>query len=108
MSLKFDDLSIETKQWIAPELRTYFDQITFENREDWLMCYRYGASILFSSFEMNRGFLDYEKFDKHKYQLFVDGLALYKINNIETIELVAEMKDESHRYLETDVKYQIS
>lgn len=104
MGLRFNELPLETQMWIVPELRQYYDLITYENAGDWLVCYAYGAVTLWSSFEFHRIPENDQEFENHKLSLFKDAYSLYKISSIKDIEYVTRLKNESHRYMNYQLK----
>lgn len=108
MELKFSELPLETQMWIAPELREYFDRITYETASEWLMCYNYGDISLWSSFEYHDSLATQKEFENHKLALFQDGYSLHKIISVEDIEFETKSTDESQRYLNYQINSNIT
>lgn len=87
---KYDELSMDIKECILPVLKPYFDQITFLNRNKWLMLIYYANKSIFESFETYEFDLSKqeEAFEEKKIKLFMDGVLLYYIHAYDHIELI--------------------
>lgn len=103
MELKFCELPLNTQMDIAPELREYYDQVTYDTANEWLVYYSYGAVTLWSSFELHRLPENDHEFENHKLALFMDAISLYRIKGIKEIEFVAESRDESYQYMNVQI-----
>lgn len=83
---------------ILPSLRPYFDFITLENSQKWIMKIRYGHKEIFESFETYE--LDPQKeedeFYAKKIRLFQDGVALYQVINVDEIILACKVDNEEY------------
>jgi hypothetical protein len=92
------DSSIQTS--ILPKLRLYFDKVTYENRDRWIMQIWYADKSIFESFET------YEQdshnleqaFEEKKLRLFLDGVYLYYVHSNDHIELVCDAYDDYYKY----------
>ena len=104
MSIKFKDLELDLQKEIVPSLRQFFDQITYENRIQWIMVIHYGPIELVESFttyemEFNEKFemsKIEEIFEKRKLYLFLNGVYLYFRESIKKIKLVCDAFQEHY------------
>jgi len=94
---KFKEINPNVQKEIPKGLRRYFDEITFFNKDKWLMKYEYGNHYFFESFEISDLEEDKE-FERHKLFLFLNGVYLYYVHDIERIELISDNSDENRRY----------
>jgi hypothetical protein len=104
LDITLNDLDNETIHYIAPELRPYFHQVTHETRYEWLILTEYNDVLEYRSFDSLETFNDVYAFNKLKTSLFMDGIAIYKVHNVEDIELLAINKDSSYLYLDIIIK----
>jgi len=91
MNRKYLDLKFRSKQEIDKGLSNYFDNVTYLNKENWLMKYKYGNKYIYQSFETHVITDDYEEFEAHKLFLFSTGISLYYIHSIDKIELIYDV-----------------
>lgn len=91
MIVKYQELHPNIKKWIPKSLRRYFDEITYFNKDKWLMKYKYGNSELFQSFEITNIMDELTDFEQQKVFLFTTGVCLYYIHDNERIELVHDI-----------------
>jgi hypothetical protein len=101
MIKKLQDYDLKTQEMILPALRVYFDQVTLENCNQYLMQIWYANKSIFESFEtyeLNPYKLE-KAFEKKKLRLFIDGVYLYYIYSNEKIELICNAyNEEYHQY----------
>lgn len=91
------DLSPKLVESIYPKMRIFFDQVTFENYNEYLMAYEYGPHIIYESFEFVPSYYGtndhINEFESRKLFLFLNGVYLYKIHTADSIELVCDAYD---------------
>lgn len=99
----FADLDLSHQGGIAPVLRPYFDQITIENADEWLMRYRYADQTFTEGFEVlwNDDYDDLIRFEQRKLFLFLNGTALYRVSSIDSIVLKACVRHNSEMFVKT-------
>jgi histidinol phosphatase-like enzyme len=81
--VKYSQLDDDSKSMVLPILREYFDKVTFEERNNWIMRIFYGHKQIFESFETYEFDLNLEEkaFEEKKLRLFLDGVSLYHFEN---------------------------
>jgi hypothetical protein len=98
MNKKLEEYDLETRESILPLLRPYFDLVTLENCNKYLMQIWYANKSIFESFqtyELNPN--EFEKaFEDKKLRLFLDGVFLYYIHSNEQIELICNAYNEEY------------
>ncbi len=91
------DFSPKLVDTIYPKMRIYFDQVTFENYSQYLMAYEYGPHIIYESFEFVPSYFGTQEhineFERRKLFLFLNGVYLYKIHAVDSIELLCDAYD---------------
>jgi len=94
---RLSDLDPKLVQYIYPKMRDYFDLITFDNYNEYLMAYEYGPHIIYESFEFVPSYYGTQEhineFESRKLFLFLNGVYLYKIHNADSIELLCDAYD---------------
>lgn len=100
MAIRLSDLESNVVSDILPKLRSYFDQINYGNRNGYLMQIWYGDKSIFESFETYElePSLEESAFEEKKLRLFLDGVYLYRINSIESIELICDAHEEYFKF----------
>ncbi len=99
---KLDELSIDLVADIYPKLREFFDQITFDNYDQYIMGYEYGPYLLYESFNFMPSSDEQDdqiiEFEQRKLFLFLNGVLLYHIQSMDRIILICDAYDIEHKF----------
>jgi len=91
MSIKLSDLDIEDQRYIEPHLKSFYDQVTFETRTQWIMEYEQNDYKGYSSFD-TPNYMDEDQFEVIKLDLFMNGFNLYEVTKFGSIHLISKKK----------------
>ena len=95
-----NQLEMTIQNAILPKLKPYYNKISMDNGNRWMMQVWYCDKTLFESFETYE--LDSSKqeeaFEEKKLRLFLDGVILYYVQSNDIIKPVCNASDEYFDY----------
>ena len=97
-----NELKSDLVEHMYPKLRAFFNQITYENYDQYIMAYEYGPYLLYESFNFMPSSFDstevLDEFEKRKLLLFLNGVTLYQIKSIDNIAMICDAYDIKHKF----------
>lgn len=91
MTTRFSDLDIIDQQSIELHLISFYDQVTFETKNQWLMQYEKNDCQCYSSFYTSSS-MDEDLFEATKLNLFLHGKNLFEVTKFGNVQLVSKRK----------------